>query len=603
MPFGVVIALIMIGASAVQCLAVTAFASARSQTRLKWLALNCFAAAGYSLGCLLSVSESFSQMAHWCAGPMGYSMAAIYFSSIIRFFDITFERKPWHWERVVHRSLHLMALLVWIPGLVFTADFAVRQWEFIGTTYSFPVGTSFIWIAGLVMFAGVFSFIAAIRQCSLPLQLSGTFFGSCAAIDVLVFLGAWEFTWCAALGTMVFLTVLTLREARTWAAEANQLSDLKQNLEKKVEQRSAELAASLEKLNEHNRLASLGRLAASIGHEINNPLTYVICNLELLQQRIEGEDVAIGHTLEGASRIARIVKELHILSRPVDESAFRSVDLAAIASTAAQTVQHHVTDLKQLELHCDQNCFVWGNPDRLTQLFVNLLTNSLGALPEDGITRMVRVHIYREKGETIAIVRDSGHGIPEEIQPRLFEPFFSTKDNSLGLGLAICRLIVDEANGELTFGSKPGKGTTFRVAFPEHSGKPESEVESPRIDSPPETKGRILVIDDEPAVLSSFKGMLPKSELVTISDAHAALELMLKEQFDVVFCDVVMPGISGIELWKHLQDRGRIESTKFILMSGGSPKHYEFKHRTLEAVFLQKPFRVAEIYDLLRNES
>ncbi|MEC8553487.1 MAG: hypothetical protein VXZ82_00630 [Planctomycetota bacterium] len=78
-------------------------------------------------------------------------------------------------------------------------------------------------------------------------------------------------------------------------------------------------------------------------------------------------------------------------------------------------MQQHVTDLKQLELYCDQNCFVPGDPDRLMQWFINLVTNSLGALPEDGITRVVRVHVYREKGETIAIVRDSENGVPEGI--------------------------------------------------------------------------------------------------------------------------------------------------------------------------------------------
>lgn len=591
----------MIGASAVQCLVVASFALARKRTRLKWLAGNCLAGAGYALGCFLSASYWLPLTARWYSGVVGYSMAALYFSTVIHFLNLTFHRKPAHWERWVHALLYLMAILVWIPGVIFRWG-EIRTWEFAWTTYSFPEATPFVWPAGIVMFAGVFTFCFVLFSTTTrPLQIAGLLFAACAAHDVFVCLGTLQVTWLAALGTLVFLAVLSQREARNWASEANLLTELKSDLEASVQERSAELAASRDELAKSERMASLGRLAASVGHEINNPLTYVICNLELLRIQLGENHPSVEDALEGAQRIARIVKELRILSKPSDQLNQVLVDLRGIVATARKTVQHQLTSDVQLQVNADSPYFVYGDPDRLTQLLVNLLSNAIAAVQGHGKHGVIQVGVQNRGHDVVVTVADNGCGIPEEVQSRLFEPFYSLKPEGLGLGLAISRMIVEDAHGKMSFTSEVNEGTTFEIHLPRSVDSPDEpaspvaieEIEKPRVD------GKILIVDDEPAVLASFRRMLHDYDVVVASNGAEALRVIDEEDLEFVFCDIVMPDISGIEVLKRLMRQDMTGIRRFVLMSGGD-RSLTYDSEVFEGIpFLQKPFTLADIYRVL----
>ncbi len=598
MSLGAAITLIMIGASVVQCMVVGSFALARRKPRLKWLAANCVAGAGYSLGCFLSASDWLPSQFRWFSGPVGYSMAAFYFSTVICFLNITLNRQPAKWERWAHISLCLMAALVWVPGTVFVAG-EIRTWEYAWTTYSFPVATNLVWLAGPVMFAGVFMFANVLWNCPRVLQVAGLFFATCAGVDVLNCMGIVHLTWFAALGTLVFLAVLSQREANVWATEANLLTELKLHLEDRVAERSAELAASRDELAKHERLASLGRLAASVGHEINNPLTYVLCNLEMLRMKYD-DDPAIDDAIDGASRIARIVAELAILSRPSNEEDCGVFDLKDVVNTAAKTVQHKLTDLRTMEINCSPDCYVEGDADRLTQLVVNLLSNALSSLSavEPGT---VKVSTSVSGEHVVLVVQDDGCGIPESVQTQIFEPFVTTKSEGIGLGLAISRVIVNESGGRMTFDSKVGVGTRFEVQLPlSKRGVLPADDSKPANLEAGNIGGRVLVVDDEPAVLTSFERMLEGCRVTTVSDGNEAMWLIDEEHFDVVFCDIVMPGLTGIEILEQLQRKGSMDRIKFVLMSGGNPNRRASIERWGTAQFLQKPFSVADVHQLVQ---
>lgn len=594
---GSVITLIMIGASAVQCLVVASFALARSSVRLKWLAANCLAGAGYSFGCFLSASDWLPTYIRWCSGPVGYSMAALYFSTIIHFLNLTLDRKPDRWEHWSHLALYIMAVLVWIPGVVFRMG-EIRTWEYVWTSHAFPQPTHLIWPAGVVMFCGVGTFVFVILKCSLSFRLSGLFFALCAASDVLNCVGIVHLTWFAALGTLVFLGVLSQREGRKWADEANLLTELKRNLEDRVAQRSAELATSRDELAKHERLASLGRVAASIGHEINNPLTYVICNLEVLRMKYGDSDPGVEDAFEGAKRIARIVEELRVLTRPVAPGDRQVVDMAFVVETAAKTVQHMVASNMRLEVEAMPGCFVRGDSDRLTQVIVNLLSNAIASLPEDdGIVRRVEATTRLASNTVVVVIRDEGRGIPAAVQERLFEPFFTTKSDGLGLGLAISNVIVNEVGGEMKFSSEAGKGSVFELRFPECDATDELPIEMESYCE--EVAGRILVVDDEPAVLSSFRRILRNCDVTTEVDGREALRLLEEQDFDIVFCDIVMPGISGLELLERVRENGSTNAKKFVLMSGGNPDGEMDSCLLEQTPFLRKPFSMSDVHRLI----
>jgi signal transduction histidine kinase len=255
-----------------------------------------------------------------------------------------------------------------------------------------------------------------------------------------------------------------------------------------LEQANARLTESLQQLQATqaqlifaDRLASMGRLAAGVGHEINNPLSYVISNLNFLHgelARIEGapthaerEEIleVLEAAREGAERVRVIVKDLKTLSRPEEASSDRS-ELCKVVRSAAKLAANELRYRARLVEDCDDVPLVQGNEARLGQVFLNLIVNAAHAIPPGkSHENEVRV-VARKAGEDRVTVEvsDTGCGIPPENLRRIFEPFFTTKPVGLGmgLGLSVCHSIITGLGGELDVRSEVGKGTTFVVTLP-----------------------------------------------------------------------------------------------------------------------------------------
>ncbi|WNG39567.1 response regulator [Archangium violaceum] len=229
------------------------------------------------------------------------------------------------------------------------------------------------------------------------------------------------------------------------------------------------------------RLATLGQVAAGIGHEINNPSAYVLSNLGFIREQVlalrQGAQVdlaeleqAVLDAREGALRISDIVRDMRSLARTDDESggwfdlneAIRSaLRIARIETTRRAIVQADLLD--GLEVR--------GSPGPVSQVFVNLLVNAAQALEGwTGSRKEIRVTSRREEGRAVIEVSDTGPGIPPELLPRLFQPFFTTKGaTGTGLGLSISRNIVRRFGGDIEVSSIPGDGTVFTVSLPTRS--------------------------------------------------------------------------------------------------------------------------------------
>ena len=255
-----------------------------------------------------------------------------------------------------------------------------------------------------------------------------------------------------------------------------EVSTLNQTLEQKVvertgqlEEKSRELLAAQKELARSERLAGLGMLAAGVAHEINNPLAVIRGNAELLQVSIPdgSEDrEEVDAIVEEAIRIGRIVNNLRAFSR----SGMQRVShfsLGGLLDGILDQIGHQISleRCRVVRSYWGKDVMLAGDEDQLRQVFTNLIVNGLQAMPEGGD---LVVNAFRDdSGERICVtVCDQGGGIRAEDMSRLFTPFFSTKAQGTGLGLAVSYGIVSDHGGEITVTSSPGNGAVFTVMLP-----------------------------------------------------------------------------------------------------------------------------------------
>ena len=256
---------------------------------------------------------------------------------------------------------------------------------------------------------------------------------------------------------------------------------------KAFNQMAQELRASQSRLMHSDRLASLGRTVASVGHEINNPLVYVISNLAYVHGELSHAHAqlpekerhalleALDEAREGAERVRFIAQDLKTLARADDESS-GPVSVAAVVRNVARMASHELNGRARLVEDCAGVPPVRSNATRLGQVFLNLIVNGAQAIapghPERNEIRITAR--LASQGRVTVDVSDTGCGIPPENLERIFDPFFTTKPvgEGTGLGLAVCLSIVRSLGGTITVDSTLGKGTTFHVTLPAASMEP-----------------------------------------------------------------------------------------------------------------------------------
>jgi PAS domain S-box-containing protein len=224
-----------------------------------------------------------------------------------------------------------------------------------------------------------------------------------------------------------------------------------------------------------DRLASIGMLAAGVAHEVNNPLAYVLNNVEMaikdlapLGEQTRHSREALAVALEGVDRIRTIVRDLLALSR-VDDIALGPVDVRAVIESTLALAAQKIAERAELECEYRPVPLARGTPARLGQVVLNLLANALEAMPvaTRSHNRLRVAVLPSATGGAVVEVSDNGVGIAPEHVARIFDPFFTTKSfgSGTGLGLAISQRLVAEIGGELSFESLPKRGSTFRVTL------------------------------------------------------------------------------------------------------------------------------------------
>ncbi|NUP05338.1 MAG: response regulator [Polyangiaceae bacterium] len=353
-----------------------------------------------------------------------------------------------------------------------------------------------------------------------------------------------------------------------------------------------------------DRLAALGTLAAGVAHEINNPLASIALNLETLgriaEESITSEDErdrarSLSQEIRSSlDRMATIVRDLRTFSRddPMEDTA---VDLRAIIASAERLVVHEVRHRARIVIDLPELPAVKARASRLEQVFVNILLNAAQAFETVAEQNVIRVRGgVTDAGAVYVDIEDNGPGIPSHIVGRVFDPFFSTKPIGVGtgLGLSICHGIVSRLGGELTVQSAVGVGSIFRVSLPA-AERPVmlAGVEPPVVAQLP--RMRVLVVDDEPAIGRAIRCLLEEGhDIDVVTSGEAALERLVDERaYDVVLCDLMMPGLTGADVYEHLTRRNTGIERRLVFMTGGAVT--EYGRRFLASVpnlRLDKPF-------------
>jgi len=384
-----------------------------------------------------------------------------------------------------------------------------------------------------------------------------------------------------------------------------------------------ELRQMQARLSLAERLAAMGSLAAGIAHEINNPLAFVMSNLELATRALSQRDAApsppgpldenaaagsplklLTEARQGTERIRDIVKDLGTFSRPSEERVSR-VDVRQVLELSVKMAMGQIRHRAQLVRDYAEVPAVTADGSRLGQVFLNLLVNAAHAIPEGAVDRNeIRLRLRSSEDSVLVEVQDTGQGISSAMVDRIFEPFFTTKSQGmgLGLGLAISHSLVTELGGELTVESEPGRGSTFRIRLP--AALPAQPAPVPPVESPSVTRrGRVLIVDDHVSFGQSLRMLLsPMHDVTYLPSARKALaQLEAGERYDAILCDLMMTDMTGRQLHEELSQRMPEQALRMIFMTGGAftPASVDFAGRMSSSVLL-KPFQLTEL-ELLLN--
>ncbi len=388
-----------------------------------------------------------------------------------------------------------------------------------------------------------------------------------------------------------------------------------------------ELQDAHERLLIADRLAGIGTLAAGAAHEINNPLTYALLNVDhaVRQMRVAaaegallplGDDAdvlpamirALEQAQDGMQRVRSIARNLLTFSRGALDT--RSlVDVRAIVESSIQMAMHEIVHRARVVREFGEVPPVEANEAALGQVFLNLLVNAAQAIPERGAPAQHSVRVATctdANGNAVVEIEDTGVGIPPDVLPRIFDPFFTSKaaGTATGLGLSISHGTVTRLGGAIDVASTVGAGTCFRVVLPASKRWRTSSTGRWRaVDVAPERR-RVLVVDDDRQVGDAIARVLRnEADVEIVTGGRVALDrLAAGERWDVVLCDLMMPDCSGVDVYAGTVERAPDAVGSLVFMTAGAftPRTRAFLENVSRPC-LEKPLDADRIREIVRR--
>ncbi len=377
------------------------------------------------------------------------------------------------------------------------------------------------------------------------------------------------------------------------------------------------------KMQETQKLESLGVLAGGIAHDFNNLLTGIIGNASMAEMDLpEGSPILqyIEQINEASLRAADLCKQMLAYSGR-GRFFVQRIDLSRLVEDTAQMLQISISKKAALHFHLEKTMPpIEADPTQIRQIVMNLVINASEAIGDKsgvirfstGVARVDRAYLSGTmmtpelpEGDYVFLeVSDNGCGMNAETQARIFDPFFTTKFTGRGLGLAAVLGIVRGHKGAMKVDSEPGRGTTFRLLFPAATGPFEPGPPSPSTPAEWRGEGTVLLVDDEDTIRTTVARMLRSMgfDPVLAANGREAVEVFRAEpsRFALVLLDLTMPDMDGEQTFAEL--RKLRTDVRVVLMSGFNQQEVlvRFTGKGL-ASFLQKPFTIASLRDVMQS--
>ena len=641
-----VAAALALAAASINILA-SAFHLAASRAQA-WRAERVFAAIAFTAGLynvtgLVFASDGLSDATYLTVGGLAYAIASLH---AVAWLVYAFGG-PDASLRALSTPVRALVLVLLGASIVFSATglhltsvVTTIDVPWAGVRYHLPVTTRLGDVYGLLMPAvlglvfGRFVWRYRGGERFLRGHLVGlaVFFG-CVVVEYLVASRLIVFLSLADLGMMAVVLPTSIYLVERLTQDSARLHGLSGQLAGEVQERTQERDRAETALVEAERMAVLGQLAAGVGHEINNPLTYMQLALGEVDAYVTSAGApprvreAVAHALDGSLRIQRVVEGLRSFSRRPEER--RTVNPRDVVIAALKVAEPHLRHVARVETSFGESMRIIGDEPRLVQALVNLLVNAGQAVEDRHGSGTIIISTARDSERAVRIaVDDDGPGVPAEVRPRLMEPYFTTRAHrgGLGLGLFVTRGIVDAHGGILEINARPEAGTRASIVLPavagRHAPKPTPQpagrrsadrspvprvaadgAEPPADATPEQARPHVLVVDDEPMIADFLKSGLNRSWAVACAGSAAeALHLISARRFDAIICDLMMPGMSGMELADVLAKQHPALRSRTVFLTGGAVTEAaeEFLDRP-DVVYMTKPVRLKDLDAMLRS--
>ena len=444
------------------------------------------------------------------------------------------------------------------------------------------------------------------------------FAGACAAgaiAGLVHFMGIYAFVITLPIIGIIFLTYRTyVRNVETSAAQAAQA----ENHVKELSHYIVEQERIREQFSQLEKLSALGELASGVAHDFNNTLAGILGRAQLLERTNDLEKIKHGLEIiiKTAEDGARTVKRIQDFARQRRDHDFELVSIDQILMDASEITRPrwkncaeasniHIT----LELQIGSNAMLMGDDSELREVLVNMVFNAIDAMPEGGT---LTLSSRTEAQSVIVKIIDTGVGMYPEVRSRIFDPFFTTKGKAgLGLGLAVSFGIIRRHGGTIEVESQYGHGTEFCITLPvamiaeKIANESENTAPALREEMPLKTNTqmptRLLVVDDEEFVRELLRDILEgeNCDICLAESGSEALSLFKEMEFDGVFTDVGMPGMSGWELAREIRQTDKQIPIAVITGWGEAVASHEQKAAGVNWV-VAKPFTADRIAELVQ---
>jgi two-component system NtrC family sensor kinase len=363
------------------------------------------------------------------------------------------------------------------------------------------------------------------------------------------------------------------------------------------------LKSSYDLLLHSEKMALMGQVVAGIAHELNNPLTIVIGNVQLMMMRELNEKnvQSLTRIKDGAERASKIVKNLLTFARQ-ETPERKPTDINSILTKALElrVYELKVSNIEVSTQFAPDLPETMADPHQLQQVFLNLIVNAEQAMIDAHGKGLLRLSTRSEAGKILIFVSDDGAGIPNEHLRRIFEPFFTTKavGKGTGLGLSICQGIIGEHGGRIDVVSTMGRGTTFIIELPVQRWAAPPVPEHHFVRATAGQRKQVLVVEDEPQIRQLFEDVIRNAghQVHTAANGRIALDMIDQEKYDLIITDVKMPEISGAEFYAAIKRKGAALEQRLIFVTGDlmNAETMQFIEST-GRVWLGKPFDIAAV--------